>query len=181
MHAVRGRSGRWIRGLVFVLAVILAGMIWNGRERFAPVTPGNPAPDYPVYSLLGDTVHLSDYKGSVVVLNIWATWCKPCVREMPALERLHDQLASEGLEVIAVSVDNVPDADEQVRAFGTRYGITFPLLRDPSGDIQTLYSVGALPTTFVIRKDGRIEERLLGAREWDAPEMIARIRKLLES
>jgi cytochrome c biogenesis protein CcmG, thiol:disulfide interchange protein DsbE len=173
-------SNRWIRALVFVLAAVLAGMIWMNRDRFGPVEPGRPAPAYEVYSLIGDTLHIADYKGSVVVLNVWATWCAPCVREMPALERLHQKLGPRGLEIIAVSVDTTPDADVAVRNFRDRFGLTFPLLRDPTGDIQTAYAVSGLPTTFIIDRRGRIQQKLLGAREWDGEEMVAQLEKLLE-
>jgi peroxiredoxin len=175
------RTGnRWIRALVFVLALILAGLIWINRDQFSPVEVGARAPDYEVYSLRGDTLNIRDYRGSVLVLNVWATWCTPCVREMPSLERLHQLVGREGLEIIAVSVDNTPNADEAVRAFGERFNLTFPLVRDPSGDIQTAYAVGGLPTTFIIDRDGRIQQRLLGAREWDSPEMVASLRRIME-
>ncbi len=173
-------GNRWIRGLVFVLAAILAVLIWINRDEFAPIEAGGRAPDYEVYSLAGDTINTSDYRGSVVVLNVWATWCGPCVREMPALERLHRQLGPLGLDVVAVSVDNLPDSNADVLAFGDRFDLTFPLLRDPSGDIQKAYSIAALPTTFIIDRTGRIHQRLLGAREWDSPAMIESLRKLLE-
>ena len=164
--------------MVFVLAATLAGLIWINRDSFA-VEPGSRAPAYEVYSLAGDTINISDYKGSVVVLNVWATWCGPCVREMPALERLHRELAPLGLEVIAVSVDEF-DAEARVKQFGDKFKLTFPLLLDPTGNIQTAYTVNGLPTTFIIGKDGRIRQRLVGAREWADPDVVADLKKLLE-
>jgi cytochrome c biogenesis protein CcmG, thiol:disulfide interchange protein DsbE len=172
-------TNRWIRGLVFVLAAVLAGMIWVNRERYIIEGDGIAA-DYEVYSLLGDTINIRDYRGSVVVLNVWATWCGPCVREMPALERLHHELGPEGLEIIGVSVDEAPNSAAAVRAFRDRFGLTFPLLHDPSGNIQDVYRVTGLPTTFIIDKNGRIRQRLLGERTWDSPDMIAELRRMLE-
>jgi peroxiredoxin len=169
----------WIRVLVFLLAGILAIMIWTNRDRFAPVEPGRPLPSYEVYSLLGDTIDIRDYKGSVVVLNVWATWCGPCIREMPALERLHQKLGPKGLEIIAVSVDTTPDADALVTSFRDRFVLTFPLLRDPHGNLEPRLGVQVLPTTFIIDRRGRIIEKLMGARGWDSAAMISKLEKLL--
>ncbi len=173
-------NNRWIRGLVFVLAAALAGMIWVNRDEFATADIGNKAPAYEVYSLLGDTLDIRDYEGSFVILNVWATWCGPCVREMPALERLHQELGPSGLEIIAVSVDN-PRDNAAVSEFRDRFSLTFPLLRDPSGKIQQAYGITGLPTTFIIDRNGRILQRLLGERKWDSPEMVAELRKLMAS
>lgn len=173
-------KNRWIQGLVFVLVIILAGMIWTSRDKFAPVEVGSRAPDYEVFSLLGDRVKLSDYRGSVVVLNVWETSCGPCVQEMPSLQRLHNALASQGLNVIAISEDLAGDS-ALIRKFGERFGLTFPLLHDRSGKMQALYAVQGFPTTFIIDRKGRIRERLLGAREWDDPALVDELRKLLGS
>ncbi|MEO5511379.1 MAG: TlpA disulfide reductase family protein [Longimicrobiales bacterium] len=177
--ALQPNRPHWIRVLVFVLAGILAIMIWTNRDRFAPVEPGRPLPSYEVYSLLGDTIDIRDYKGSVVVLNVWATWCGPCVREMPALERLHQTLGPKGLEIIAVSVDTTPNADALVASFRDRFALTFPLLRDPSGHIEQRLGVQGFPTTFIIDRRGRIIEKLIGARGWDSTAMVAKLEKLL--
>jgi peroxiredoxin len=173
-------KNRWIQAFVAVLVIILAGMIWVNRDRFAPVEIGSKAPDYEVFSLLGDKVKVSDYRGSVVVLNVWETTCGPCVQEMPSLQRLHTALASEGLNVIAISED-LPSDSAAIRKFGERFGLTFPLLHDRSGKMQGLYAVQGFPTTFIIDRKGRIRDRLLGAREWDDPALLEELRKLLGS
>lgn len=173
-------QNRWVRGLVFLLVLILAGMIWLNRDRFAPVEAGALAPDYQVFSLRGDTIHVRDYEGSVLVLNVWETSCGPCVKEMPSLERLHKALAPQGLNVVAVSEDLAGDS-ALIRKFGERFHLTFPLLHDRSGNMQSLYAVEGFPTTFIIDKKGRIRERLLGAREWDDPALMDELRKLLGS
>jgi peroxiredoxin len=177
--SARGQNS-WIRAFVAALIVILAGMIWVNRDRFTQVEVGARMPDYEVYSMRGDTVHLQDYRGSVVVLNIWETSCGPCVREMPTLERLHTTLAPQGLEVLAVSVDLAKDS-ALIRQFGERFHLTFPLLHDRTGGIEPLLAVEGYPTTFIIDRKGRIREKLLGAREWDDPTVVGQLQKLLGS
>lgn len=174
-------------GLVLVAVLALAGLIWVNRGRFVPLDVGSRAPDYAAYTLDGDTVRLSSFAGDVVLLNIWATWCTPCVREMPALQRLHEMLGDDGLRIVAVSVDapaggfgpfGQPGGD--VRAFTERFGLTFLVLHDPSGGIEQKYQVNGLPTTFLIDRDGRIRRKVLGAVEWDQPVFADPIRDMLE-
>jgi peroxiredoxin len=161
---------------------MLLAVLWTQRVRIGPVGVGSEAPSYVAPTISGDTVRLTDLRGRVVVLNVWATWCTPCVREMPALQRLHDQLGAKGLSVVAVSVDGggMGNADLDVRTFIDRLGLTFTILRDPYGRIEDTFGVSGLPTTFVIDRDGRIERKVLGAREWDDPALAAEIESLLE-
>jgi peroxiredoxin len=174
--------------LIFVL-LLLTGLFalraWEGRGGFGPLDSGSRAPDYAAPSLTGDTVRLSELRGRVVLLNVWATWCKPCVREMPALQRLYEALEPAGLSVVAVSVDNAAlglgSAADDVRAFVAEYGIGFTILLDPESAIENVFQVTGLPMTYVIRRDGRIHSKVLGPREWDDPGTQAEIRQLLES
>lgn len=168
-------------------AAALVALIWANRGQFTPLDAGSPAPEYTALSLGGEPVPLSSFRGDVVLLNIWATWCAPCVREMPALQRLHEQLGADGLSVVAVSVDAMPGSlgpfgqpGGDVAAFVDRFGLTFPVLHDVSGDIQSRYQVNGLPTTFLIDRDGRIVRKELGAREWDQPALADDIRAMLE-
>jgi cytochrome c biogenesis protein CcmG, thiol:disulfide interchange protein DsbE len=172
---------------VVVVAVALSAMIWMNRDRFTPLDVGSSAPDYTVRALDGSEVQLSSFLGDVVLLNIWATWCLPCVREMPALQRLHEELEGQGLRIVAVSVDapsgalgpfGQPGGD--VEEFRDRFGLTFDVLHDPTGRIQSRYQVNGLPTTFIIDRDGRIRRKVLGAAEWDAPRFADQIRSILE-
>jgi cytochrome c biogenesis protein CcmG, thiol:disulfide interchange protein DsbE len=170
------------------LAVVgLAALIWANRERFTPLDVGSRAPEYRVQTLEGDTVALGSFAGDVVLLNIWATWCRPCVVEMPALQRLHEELHDRGLRIVAVSVDaprGVIGAFGQpggnVRDFVDEFGLTFTVLHDPSGRIQSRYQVNGLPTTYIIDRDGRIRRKVLGAAEWDRAAFADQIRDLLE-
>jgi len=177
---------RWVgRSTVAVAAVAVIAFAWSRRDTNAPLDVGRMAPDYAGASLAGDTTRLSDLRGKVILLNVWATWCRPCLKEMPALQRLHDQLAADGFTVLAVSVDNVNfalgDPAEAVRAFVHDNAITFPVLLDPTNRIENAYPVHGLPMSYLIDRDGRIRGRYLGPREWDEPEFEAEIRSLLDT
>lgn len=179
---------RLTSGLLVLAVVALGSLIWANRASFTPLDVGSRAPDYAALSLDGDTVRLSSLEGDVVLLNVWATWCAPCVHEMPALQRLHEELASEGLRVVAVSVDAPPGVlgafgqpGGNIREFRDRFALSFDILHDPSGRIQNRYQVNGLPTTFVIDRDGRIQRKVLGARDWDVPPLSDEIRALLEA
>jgi cytochrome c biogenesis protein CcmG, thiol:disulfide interchange protein DsbE len=172
---------------VAALVAVLSALIWVNREQFTPLDIGSRAPDYQARSLAGDTISLSRFAGDVVVLNVWATWCRPCVIEMPALQRLHEELGDKGLRVVAVSVDAAPgvigpfgESGGNVSDFVDRLGLTFTVLHDPSGRIESRYQVNGLPTTYVIDRDGRIQRKVLGAREWDEPPLADQIRQLVE-
>jgi peroxiredoxin len=170
-----------MRRIAFALLVIASlGVLWYiGGQG---VVPGSRVPEYTAVSVDGDSVRLADLRGRVVVLNVWATWCAPCVEEMPALQRLHDRLEDRGLSVVAVSVDaGGPGVavEDDVRAFIDRFGLTFTVLRDASGRIEDVFGVPGLPTTFIIDRDGRIRRKVLGAREWDDPALATEIESLL--
>lgn len=174
---------RFARSALLVLGVMaLVTLLWSQRGRFATGGIGGEAPAYAAATLSGDTVDLATLRGRVVLLNVWATWCAPCIREMPALQRLHERLEPEGLSVVAVSVDVEGGfgADADVHGFIEQFGLTFTVLRDASGRIEDAFGVAGLPTTFVIDRDGRIQRKVLGAREWDDPELAADIESLLE-
>lgn len=181
------KRGWGIRGVVFGLAAVLALLIWVNRGEFVPVASGSVVPEYVVRTLAGESRALSSYRGQPLLLNIWATWCPPCVREMPALERVHRQLGKEGLRIVAVSVDAAPGAINtwgrpggDIEEFMRAQGITFEVLWDPSGEIETAYGLQGLPTTFLIDREGRIRERVTGWREWDDAATVATLRRLLE-
>ena len=170
--------------LLGVALVVL--MAWVNRDRLRPVIPGTPAPDFAVADLDGDTVRLSDHLGHVVMVSIWATWCGPCRYEMPSMERLYQELADDGLEILAVSIDveagmfdlfGRPGGD--IQAFADSLGLTFPLLHDPSGGIQQIYQTTGVPETFLIGRDGIIYKKVAGGTEWDAPDHQELIRRLL--
>jgi peroxiredoxin len=137
-----------------------------------------PAPDFELQDMDEDKIKLSDYKGKVVLLNFWATWCPPCIREMPSMERLHQQVDAEGFKVIAVN--QMEDID-QVFAFTGQLEVdpTFEILFDTTSSVSRDYAVRGLPTTYLIDKEGRVRYRAVGGREFDHPEVIKIIEQLI--
>lgn len=123
----------------------------------------------------GRPLGLEDFRGRVVLLNLWATWCVPCRKEMPAVDRLQKQLGGPGFEVVAVSIDRSP---EDVREFYRKFGIkSLAHYIDRSSDIiGTLRAIG-LPTTVLVDREGREIWRVTGPAEWDGPQWVAAIRK----
>jgi thiol-disulfide isomerase/thioredoxin len=120
--------------------------------------------------VFGNTIRLSDFRGKIVFLNFWASWCPTCVAEMPSMEKLHRRLKDRDFVMIAV---NLQESDAQVKAFLAKFKLTFLTLLDSSGEVGSGFAVHALPTTFVIGKDGRMIGKATGPREWDSKNSIA--------
>ncbi|MDP5255522.1 MULTISPECIES: TlpA disulfide reductase family protein [unclassified Vibrio] len=129
-------------------------------------------------NLAGESVALTDFKGQVVLLNFWATWCPPCVREMPSMQHLRAQLSSQGFEVVAIAVS---ENAEMVNAFLPKLDtkLTFPILTDEKGTAFTSLKLRGLPMSYVIDREGVIRHTLVGEKDWQAPENIALIKELL--
>jgi peroxiredoxin len=158
---------------------LLAATRYLGDEIF-PVTVGSKAPDFRAVAVEGPPVTktIADYKGQVVLLNVWATWCLPCRTEMPSIQALHDRFGARGLKVVAVSIDNSGFADE-IRKFRDQYGLTFEILHDASGNIKRDYHTTGVPETFVIGRDGVIRKKVIAAADWDSPANRALFAQLL--
>ena len=146
----------------------------NGQSSQAPPV----FPDLEFVGSEGGSVRLSELKGNVVLLNVWATWCIPCRTEMPSIQALHDRYAARGLKVVAVSVDN-PGSEETIRRFRDQFGLTFEILHDASGKIRQDYQTTGVPETFVIGRDGVIRKKVIAADNWDSPANRALFGKLL--
>jgi len=131
-----------------------------------------PAFDLPGFKT--SSIRLSDYKGKLVLLNFWASFCAPCRKEMPALERLSQQYHESGFVVLAISADR--DNLKQVEQYIKDGGYSFPVLLDTEGEVRRNYEVRALPTSYLIGRDGRFIGRIVGEREWDSADG----RKLIE-
>jgi len=135
---------------------------------------GEPAPALALRDLDGREVRLDAFRGRTVVVNFWATWCTPCVAEMPSLERLRTTLASEGLEVLAV---NLQENAARIRPFADKLGLTMTMLRDHDGGARSAWGVRVFPTTFVVGPDQRIALVAIGEIDWDRSDVVARIRE----
>jgi cytochrome c biogenesis protein CcmG/thiol:disulfide interchange protein DsbE len=169
-----------VLGIVVLLgALLVAATHYLGDELF-PVSVGSNAPPLQASTLVGAkrTKSLDDYKGKVVLLNVWATWCEPCKVEMPSIEKLHKEFGPRGLAVVAVSVDDA-GTEEHVREFVKELGLTFEILHDPSGATSRSYQITGYPETFVIARDGTIRKKYIGAADWSSEANRALIRELL--
>ena len=136
------------------------------------------APEFTLQDMDENPVSLADFKGKVVLLNFWATWCPPCRREMPSMERVYQKLKDEGFVVVAVNQWEDPD---HVFAYTGQLSVnpTFPLVFDLDSKIAEAYRVKGLPTTYLIDPQGRIRYQAIGGREFDHPEVEALIRSLM--
>ena len=166
--------------------VLLIVTAWLNQDRVQPVTAGTVAPEFEVNDLDGGLARLSDHKGEVVLMNIWATWCGPCRVEMPSMERLYQEIQEDGFEIMAVSIDAALGRFDQagrpggdIEVFADSLGLTFAMLHDPSGGIQRLYRTTGVPETFLIGRDGIIYKKVAGGTEWDAPQHKELIQRLL--
>jgi thiol-disulfide isomerase/thioredoxin len=147
--------------------------------NFTFLDPPVPAPSVGFAALEGDKVTLADFRGKVVLVNFWATWCAPCVREMPDLESLHLKFAEEGFAVLAVSEDRgaAPVVEPFLGELGLRH---LPVFLDPKGSLARAFEVPGLPTSYLIDRRGRVVARLVGPAAWDSLEAEDFIRYYLD-
>ena len=169
------------RGLM--LAVVLsatAGPAWADDPfaalKIARVAPGTAAAAFELPSLDGRTVQLADLKGKVVVVNFWATWCGPCKEEMPAFERLRQQLDPNRFALLTVTTDL---QREGIKHFLANLHVLVPVLFDEDQAVSQAYLVRALPTTVFIDRQGALIGRAVGPREWDTPKAVQAIQSLM--
>jgi cytochrome c biogenesis protein CcmG, thiol:disulfide interchange protein DsbE len=132
-----------------------------GCEMRHPATEGLRAPSFAAETLEGERVALDELRGEVVLLNVWATWCWPCRREMPSFEALHREMAPQGLRVVAVSIDDAR-AQGEIHEFLDEYDITFTILHDPRKRIADAFQPAGVPETYLIDADGVIRKRWIG-------------------
>ena len=161
-----------------LLLALLLGLAGCG-EAPAPPGPraGAPFPALSVPALDGPPLDLGAYRGRVLVLNVWATWCAPCREEMPSLQRLSERFDPAQLTVVGLTVD---EDTNLAREFLLKYGIRFPIASDPAGAVaEGLLGVSAYPDTFVVAPDGTLAERITGGRAWDGEEMVSFLSGLL--
>jgi len=162
-------------GIIVLLQTKDSSFNLSGRPRLGK---GVSAPNFTLPDLAGKMVSLDDYKGKVVLLNIWATWCPPCVEEMPSMEKLYRELKNEGFEILAISVD--VSGAETVIPFMKKHKLSFPALTDTIGAIKRLYQTTGVPESFVIDKGGIIVEKIIGPRDWASPGAIVSFRNLIQ-
>lgn len=134
------------------------------------------APAFALKDQSGKQIGLKELRGRVVFLNFWATWCPPCIQEMPAMEKLHQELQKDGLVILAV---NFQEGPERVRDFFTEHNLTFTALLDRDGKVAELYQALALPVSVIINKRGEIVGRAVGSKDWYREEALQYFQHLL--
>jgi len=174
-------SKQWIAVGVVVAALAVGAA---ALARFGPevdrVEVGARAPDFRAIDLAtGDSVAFRQrYRGAVTLVNIWATWCLPCRVEMPAMERVYNELAPRGFKIAAVSIDE--GSPDDVRAFGQDLNLSFDLLQDRSTAVQQIFQTTGVPESFLINKDGIIVKRIIGAHDWNSAVNRSLVERLLD-
>lgn len=145
--------------------------------EFVPSTQPYPAPAISLADTSGHSVELSELQGKLIIVNLWATWCGPCLREMPSLERLQSRLG-ERVAVLAVSEDR--GGNKSVEPFIAKLGLkSVKIYIDPKSEVGHAFGVRGLPTSFLIDREGKVLGRVEGAAEWDSPKILGVLEPLL--
>jgi peroxiredoxin len=142
-----------------------------------PEVARHDAPDFRIENLAGGDAGLADYKGKIVLLNFWATWCMPCRAEMPSMEALWKKYKEQDFVVVAISIDE--GSKKRVATFIDIFDLSFPVLLDPESEVNDLYKVSNMPTSFLIDRNGKIVSRIVGSDDWTSEEAIQLVEKLM--
>ena len=174
-----------VAGLIFVavtvLVIILSLKLNDSAFEFSnqvDIASGTPAPDFTFPGLDGKMVSLSDYRGKVVLVNIWATWCPPCVDEMPSMEKLYRKFKGKNFEILAVSIDE--PGLKAVAPFMKKSNLTFPALIDSEGAIKAVYGITGIPESFIIDKQGNLIKKIIGPVDWATRDIFRFFSEVIE-
>ena len=174
--------------VLLIVFILLCAVSCVGSQERVGLAPGLFPPKANLVDLKGETVTLKDYRGKVVLINLWATWCTPCVIEMPELEKLYKELHPKGFEIVAIAVD---DTTDRVKEFVQDHKLSFPVLISKSGATKTSFDASGLPESFFLNRkgsfvlfsdpeSGQSSVRIIGPREWASQEMRESIELLLK-
>lgn len=178
------------RANVTVTVALAVAMVFGGPATWSPAAATDPlealllqsfpatmtAPLVSLTALDGRSFTLAELRGKVVFLNFWATWCIPCRQEMPALDNLYRTYRDRGFVVLAV---NFKESARDVRSFVDQTGVTFPTVLDPEGAVSRALKVRGLPVSFLVGRDGTLQWKAIGSRDWDGPDGRAYLDELL--
>ncbi len=170
----------------FVIVLFLSLNVQaNGREDdlfskigITPIKGDKKTPGFSLQDLNGKKFGLNQFKGKVILLNFWATWCSPCKEEMPHMEALYQQFKEKNFVLLAISVDY--EGIKPIKEFINKYQYTFPVLLDPKCETLDLFEVKGIPTTFLIDKKGKMVGKAIGPRDWRSPEVASLINILIQ-
>ena len=165
---------RVVGSVALVVALSLVGL-WAALH--APARP-HGAPSFVLPDLAGKVTRMEDFRGKVVLLNLWATWCPPCVEEMPTLEALSKRMAGRDFVLLAISQDETPS---NVKPWIQNHGFTFPVLLDARGQVGADLGITGYPETFIVDRNGRIVHHHVGYRDWMEPSIVAALERLMDT
>jgi peroxiredoxin len=166
--------------LVLCISLFIIGYIVKDRKGEKKViTKGDRAPEFRLPALDGRFVSLSDFKGKILMVHFWATWCPPCVEEMPTLDGLYDTLRGSGFELIAVSVDEA--GTDVVTAFMKKNRLNVPVLMDPDKTISGLYGTYRFPESYIVDRNGIVRYKAIGPRDWGKPANRKIVQDILDA
>jgi peroxiredoxin len=190
LTALKGKSFIRLKdGLLGLLIIVALTLLILRVQIPSPENPqpkanqfksqeGYMAPRFSLRNLKGNMEGLDDHLGKVIVVNFWATWCVPCVKEMPSFENLYRRYRSQGLTLLAVSLDKGDSS--KVQEFADKHKLSFPILLDTKGVAEKLYPSFSIPFTYVIDKQGRVVARVDGAKNWESSETFEAVEHLLK-
>jgi len=186
---------RWIPFWAMTITLVIVTGFWkinkNLQEPLQPIEAyqsenqqqpppskieGKLAPDFTLPTMDGKAMTLADYRGKVVFLNIWATWCPPCREEMPSMQNLHEKFKGKDFAMLTISID---EDTELVRPFMEELGLTFPVAFDPEQTVASQYGITGVPETFLIDKNGVVMHHIVGPGKWDDPSIITAFERLV--
>jgi len=167
---------------VFIACVFLIVFLREERDSTLkttePIQPGLEMPNFTFPDINGKEVSLSDHRGKVVLVNVWATWCPPCRQEMPSMQSLYEKFKDENFKILAVSIDS--EGRAAVAPFMLKMNLTFPALLDPGETIRPLYGITGVPESFIIDKQGILVEKIIGPINWATPEVFFFLKDLIQ-
>ncbi len=177
------RTVRTLLTVVLFSCLLFGNALYGAEDPFAKMGVIRPkkrliAPDFTLKGLDGIKKSLIDFRGKVILLNFWATWCPPCRQEMPDMEKLYRNFKDRGFVIIAVAANAL--SAKRVKSFVKKLGLTFPVFLDPDGHVRNNYEVMAMPMSYIIGKDGKISGRIIGGRKWSSVEANLLIKHLIK-
>jgi peroxiredoxin len=178
-HRRWGLTFLWLLPALALLLVFVYGFLTREPADSGDTAPriGTPLADFTLPDMQGHAVQLAALRGKVVFVNVWATWCPPCVEEMPTIQLLYERLHGRGLEVLAVSLDAL--GAQVVEPFMQSHRLSFPTLLDTKNLVQRLYRTTGVPESFIVDKRGILVEKVVGPRDWAHPQLLAQFERLL--
>ncbi|MGA3202143.1 MAG: TlpA disulfide reductase family protein [Bryobacteraceae bacterium] len=166
------------RILIAAMLLLAAGLVWVVYPTLEVriVNAGDTAPNFSIVTESGRTVTRSDFGGKLLVLNFWASWCPPCITELPSLNQFAQEYKDQGVVVIGISNDK---NENLYKRFLTQRHVAFDTARDPEADISASYGTFQIPETYLIDRNGKVLEKVISNQDWMDPQFLARVKSML--